>query len=287
MISDTFIRAFLSTPDPVAFRVFGLEIRWYAVCIVIGMILAVILMMKRTPLYGISPADKVLDYVLWVIPIGVIGARIYYCIFEWERYKSNPISILYIHQGGLAIHGGLILGIATAIILVRHWKHSPLAWLDLTAPGIAIGQAVGRWGNYFNSEAHGTETTLPWAIEVGGKLVHPTFLYESIWCLLLCIGLCIFEKKRKKRFNGQIILLYAIIYSIERFFVEGLRTDSLWIGSLRQAQVISVCIIVCCGAAYILLKKRSEKKEQKAAAEGEAGVETTEIKTEAPKEEKE
>ncbi len=270
MALNAFARAFLSVPDPIAFRIFGLEIRWYAICIVVGMIGAVLIMMKRTPLYGISPADKVLDFVLWVIPVGVVGARLYYCLFEWDRYKGDPISILYIHQGGLAIHGGLIFGIITAIILVRRWKQSPLAWLDLAAPGIAIGQAIGRWGNYFNSEAHGTETTLPWAIEVNGQMVHPTFLYESIWCLLLCIGLCIFEKKRKKRFNGQIILLYAIFYSIERFFVEGLRTDSLWIGSLRQAQVISVCIVICCGAGYFFLKKRSEKKAEEAAKAAEA-----------------
>ena len=151
---------------------------------------------------------------------------------------------------------------------MRHWKQSALKWLDLAGPSIALGQALGRWGNYFNSEAHGTPTTLPWAILADGELVHPTFLYESIWCLLLCIGLCIFEKKRKKSFDGQIIMLYAILYSVERFFVEGLRTDSLWIGSLRQAQVISVCIIVLCIIGYIFLKKRGEKlsaKEQEAA----------------------
>ena len=158
--------------------------------------------------------------------------------------------------------------------MAKRWKHSPLKWLDLVAPGIAIGQALGRWGNYFNSEAHGTPTTLPWAILVDGELVHPTFLYESIWCLLLCIGLCIFEKKRKKRFDGQIILLYAIFYSIERFFVEGLRTDSLWIGSLRQAQVISVCIIVICGALYLILKKRSEKEAEEVEAASEEKAET-------------
>ena len=252
---------FLPVPDPVAFRIFGFEIRWYALCIVAGIIAAVLLCMRRAHIYGIEPKDRVLDMVLWAVPLGIVGARLYYCAFEWERYKSDPISILYIHQGGLAIHGGLIVGLATAFIIARRWKHSPLKWLDLVAPGIALGQALGRWGNYFNSEAHGTPTTLPWAILVDGELVHPTFLYESIWCLLLCIGLCVFEKKRKKRFDGQIIFLYAIFYSIERFFVEGLRTDSLWIGSLRQAQVISACIIVLCGAGYFILKKRSEKKQ--------------------------
>lgn len=253
--------SFLPVPDPIAFRIGGLEIRWYGICIVIGMIAAVVLCMKRTPRYGIYPPDRVLDFVLWVIPIGVVGARLYYCLFEWDQYKDNPISVLYIHQGGLAIHGGLIFGIATAIILVKHWKQSPLKWLDLAAPGIAIGQAIGRWGNYFNSEAHGTATTLPWAIEADGQLVHPTFLYESIWCLLLCIFLVVYEKRRRKPFDGQIIMLYAILYSLERFFVEGLRTDSLWIGSLRQAQVISICIFVLGIAGYFILKSRGRKAE--------------------------
>ena len=259
-------RTFLPVPDPVAFRVFGYEIRWYGICIVLGIIAAVILCTKRTELYDIRPSDRVLDMVLWVVPTGVIGARLYYCLFEWENYKDNPISILYIHEGGLAIHGALIFGLTTAFLVSRHWKQSPIKWMDLIAPGIAIGQAFGRWGNYFNSEAHGTPTTLPWAIEVDGQMVHPTFLYESIWCLLLCIGLCIFEKKRKKRFDGQIFCLYVIFYSIERFFVEGLRTDSLWIGSLRQAQVISVCAVVLGIIAYVLLKKRGEKPQKAAEA---------------------
>ena len=263
------MKSFLPVPDPVAFKVFGFEIRWYAICIVLGIIAAVIICEKRTDLYGIRPKDKVLDLVLWVIPIGVVGARLYYCLFEWENYKDDPISILYIHQGGLAIHGGLLFGIATAIIVTRRWKDDPVKWLDIIAPGIAIGQAIGRWGNYFNSEAHGTPTDLPWAIEVDGQLVHPTFLYESLWCLLLCIGLCIFEKKRKKRFDGQIFCLYVIIYSVERFFVEGLRTDSLWIGPLRQAQVISVCCVVLGIAGYVLLKKRSLKIEKQEAQKDE------------------
>ena len=252
--------SFLPVPNPIAFKIFGLEIRWYAICIVLGIIAAVILCMKRTPIYGIEPEDRVLDMVLWVIPIGVVGARLYYCLFEWDSYKDDPISILYIHQGGLAIHGGLIFGLITAAIIAKKWGHGILKWMDLIAPGIAIGQAIGRWGNYFNSEAHGTPTTLPWAIEVNGELVHPTFLYESIWCLLLCIFLCVFEKKRKKAFDGQIICLYVILYSVERYFVEGLRTDSLWIGPFRQAQVFSICAfvlgIVCC----FVLRSRGRKK---------------------------
>ena len=251
--------SFLPVPDPIAFKIFGLEIRWYAICIVIGMIAAVILCMRRTPLYSIEPKDRVLDMVLWVIPIGVVGARLYYCLFEWDSYKDDPISILYIHQGGLAIHGGLIFGLITAAIIAKKWGHGILKWMDLIAPGIAIGQAIGRWGNYFNSEAHGTPTTLPWAIEVNGELVHPTFLYESIWCMLLCIFLCVFEKKRKKAFDGQIICLYVILYSVERYFVEGLRTDSLWIGPFRQAQVFSICAFVLGIIFYFVLKARAQK----------------------------
>ena len=254
------MKSFLPVPDPIAFRVFGLEVRWYAISLVVAIIAAVIVMYWRAPKYGVTPRDRVLDFVLWVVPIGVIGCRTYYVIFEWEKYKGDFWSVFKIWEGGIAIHGGLIFGITTAIILVRHWKQSPLKWLDLVAPALALAQSIGRWGNYFNSEAHGTPTTLPWAIEVNGELVHPTFLYASIWDFLLFLLLLWIEMSGRRKFDGQLILTHLMVYSFGRFFNEGLRTDSLMIGSLRQAQVISVCIFVFALLLYIFLAKRAKKK---------------------------
>ena len=257
------IRCFLPVPEPVAFKVFGLEIRWYAILLVLGIIAGVTVMYLRAPKYGIQPSDRVIDLALWVIPIGVIGCRIYYVIFEWEQYKNDLISILYIHKGGIAIHGGLIFGITTIILVTRHWKQSPAKWLDLLAPGLALAQCIGRWGNYFNSEAHGGPTDLPWAIEVDGQMVHPTFLYESIWCLLLFIFLMWVEKKGLKKYDGQLIVLHLMIYSFERFWVEQLRTDNLMIFGLRQACIISACIFVVCFVLNIILVNRAKKKAEK------------------------
>ena len=155
------------------------------------------------------------------------------------------------------MHGGLILGLATAALLCYFWKVRPLNLMDLCAPGIALAQSIGRWGNYFNSEAHGGPTDLPWAVIINGESYHPTFLYESIWCFILFFILLYVDKHRD--FEGQVVLLYGILYSLERFFVEALRTDSLMIGPFKQAQVLSLCIIIVCVIFYIILKRRSDR----------------------------
>jgi phosphatidylglycerol:prolipoprotein diacylglycerol transferase len=263
----------LGQPDRVAFTVFGLDIMWYAICIVVGMVCGSAVACARAPRYGIN-SDRYLDILLYALPSSIIGARAYYVLFEWGFYREHPDQILNIRAGGLAIHGGLIVAIAVAIFLVRRWKLDPFTVLDLAAPGIALGQAIGRWGNYFNQEAHGGHTDLPWAIIVDGDTVHPTFLYESIWCLLLCLFLLWLEKSGKKKFDGQLILLYVILYSAERFFVEGLRTDSLMIGPLRQAQVISLCCIVGALILWVPFKKRFDKKAAAAEAAPGTAVET-------------
>jgi len=261
--------AFLPVPNRVAFTVFGLDIMWYAIMLVSGMICGTILDYKRAPKKGLS-SDMVLDLVLYCVPAGVIGSRIYYVAFEWENYKNNLKDIINIRNGGLAIHGGLLFGLGLMVFLVLRKKQNFIDWLDIAVPGIALAQAIGRWGNYFNSEAHGTPTDLPWAIECQGELVHPTFLYESVWCLLLCIFLCWFDNRNIRKgtgFKGQIFCLYGILYSVERFFVEGLRTDSLYLDAertIKQAQVISASIIVAGIILYFALKKVKwpEKKEE-------------------------
>ncbi|MBC6679485.1 prolipoprotein diacylglyceryl transferase [Zhenpiania hominis] len=244
-------------PNPVAFTVFGIEVRWYGVLIALGMVLATLLTYKRAPRHGLEP-DRVLDFILICIPVGIIGARLYYVVFNWSMYEGDFLKIINLRLGGLAIHGGLIFGIAAAVILCAVWKIRPLNVMDLAVPGVALAQAIGRWGNYFNSEAHGGPTDLPWAVMVNGQTYHPTFLYESIWCFLLFLFLIYMDNHR--RFEGQIFLLYGILYSVERFFVEALRTDSLMIGPFKQAQVLSLSVIIVFTIAYVILYKYWKKK---------------------------
>lgn len=247
----------MPVPNPVAFTIFGIDIMWYGILICIGMLLATFITYKRAPRHGIE-SDKVLDYVLVCIPAGIIGARLYYVVFNWNYYAGDFHRIIDIRSGGLAIHGGLLFGLGAAVILCFIWKIRPLNVLDLVIPSVALAQSIGRWGNYFNSEAHGGPTDLPWAVMIDGVPCHPTFLYESIWCLLLFIFLSYMDKHR--RFEGQIILLYGMLYSLERFFVEALRTDSLMIGPFKQAQVLSMTLIIICAAAYAILSKRNKTK---------------------------
>ncbi len=228
-------------PDPIAFTIFGIDIRWYGILIACGMLLAVLISCKRAPRHGITDED-VLDIAIWMLPIGVIGARVYYVIFNLDYYKTLS-SMLDIRSGGLAIHGGLIFSAITIYVICRRKKIDTLNVFDLFIPTVALAQSIGRWGNYFNGEAHGGPTDLPWGIMVDGVRVHPTFLYESIWNFLSFIFLVWFSRK-KSYANGQTIALYCIFYSLERFLVEALRTDSLMIGPFKQAQVISVCAII-------------------------------------------
>jgi phosphatidylglycerol:prolipoprotein diacylglycerol transferase len=247
----------MPVPNPVAFTVFGMDVMWYGVLISLGMVLAVLISYKRAPRHGIEP-DKVLDFILICIPLGIIGARLYYVVFNWSYYAGDFMKIINIRSGGLAIHGGLLFGLGAAVILCLIWKIRPLNVLDLVIPTVALAQSIGRWGNYFNSEAHGGPTDLPWAVMIDGVPCHPTFLYESIWCFLLFIFLLWMDNHRK--FEGQIFLLYGMLYSVERFFVEALRTDSLMIGPFKQAQVLSMTLIILCAAAYVILRRKNKSK---------------------------
>lgn len=243
--------------DPVAFNLFGISIRWYGILISFGMILATLIIMKRSRNYGIHP-DRMLDIILFVIPVGIIGARLYYVLFNWEYYKGDFIQIINIRAGGLAIHGGLIAGIIMAIVLCAFWNIRFLKVIDLAMPGVVLAQAIGRWGNFFNQEAYGTPTDLPWAIVVNGQHVHPTFLYESIWNLGLFFFLLWFEKRRK--YDGQIFLLYVMLYSLARFFIEGLRIDSLMLGPFRVAQLLSAAVFIISLILLFMNRRRMNKR---------------------------
>ena len=249
---------FMVSPGRVAFTLFGLDVMWYGLLIGCGFLIATLISYKRAPLHQVKP-DFILDLVIWMIPSAIVGARAYYVIFEWKnRFADDWTKIFDIRSGGLAIHGGLILCFTVGYFVCRYYKQSFIRTADLVAAVIPLAQAIGRWGNFFNEEAHGVATDLPWAQIIDGVGYHPTFLYESLWCLMLCIFLLWFDNHHRK-FDGQIICLYAMLYSVERFFVEGLRTDSLMLGFLRQAQLISLGIFIGGLVLYIILKKRNKE----------------------------
>jgi prolipoprotein diacylglyceryl transferase len=242
--------------DPVAFSIFGLEVRWYGLLIAIAVMIGTLIAAKEAGRKGIKE-ETLIDFLLFAVPVAIISARLYYVIFSWSYYSSNPGQILNIRGGGLAIHGAVIGGALVAIIFTRIKKLRFWTLADVVAPSLILGQAIGRWGNFANQEAHGGPTDLPWGIMVDGVKVHPTFLYESIWNLLVFLFLIWYRKKSKV--EGEIFLLYVILYSVARFFIEGLRTDSLMLGPIRVAQLISVLTIAVGGAVLYNRKKAAEK----------------------------
>lgn len=233
--------------NPVAFNLFGLDIRWYGILISLGMIIGIILTSYTCKLKEISH-DNMMDIVLIALPAAIIGARLYYVLFNLGYYGKNPSEIINIRQGGLAIHGGVLFAVVAGYIYSRKKKIPFLKYADAAAPSIIIAQALGRWGNFFNQEAHGGEVTydfikhFPIFIQKGmfidGTYYHPTFLYESIWNILVFIIL-IFLIRRVK-IDGAIFFTYVGLYSIGRFIIEGLRTDSLMLGPIRVAQLVSL-----------------------------------------------
>ncbi|MFR4163218.1 MAG: prolipoprotein diacylglyceryl transferase [Paraclostridium sordellii] len=245
--------------DRVAFTIFGIDVMWYGILMAIGMILGTLIALKEAKRVGIKE-DNILDLAIIAIPVGLICARLYYVIFNWEYYASNPSQVFNFRGGGMAIHGALIGGVLAGYLFSRYKKINFFKLADTVIIGMPLAQAIGRWGNFINKEAHGGPTNLPWGIMVDGVKVHPTFLYESIWDFGIFVFLWMFRKK--KSYEGQIIVLYAILYSLGRFFIEGLRTDSLMIGPLRMAQVISLLGVIGGLIAHIYLSKKSKINRQ-------------------------
>ncbi|CEO10625.1 prolipoprotein diacylglyceryl transferase [[Clostridium] sordellii] len=245
--------------DRVAFTIFGIDVMWYGILMAIGMILGTLIALKEAKRVGIKE-DNILDLAIIAIPVGLICARLYYVIFNWEYYASNPSQVFNFRGGGMAIHGALIGGVLAGYLFSRYKKINFFKLADTVIIGMPLAQAIGRWGNFINKEAHGGPTNLPWGIIVDGVKVHPTFLYESIWDFGIFVFLWMFRKK--KSYEGQIIVLYAILYSLGRFFIEGLRTDSLMIGPLRMAQVISLVGVIGGLIAHIYLSKKSKINRQ-------------------------
>ncbi len=242
-------------PDPVAFTVFGKDIYWYGIIIACGFVLAAIYMMRRAKAFGITD-DDVLDMLLWAVPVGIVCARAYYCIFYWDLFRDNPVSVLYIWEGGLAIYGGVIGGALTLLIVAKVKKLPAPVLLDVAALGAIIGQFCGRWGNFMNREAHGavTDSFLKMGLQnAAGEVIyyHPTFLYESVWNLIGFIGLHFYVRRR--RFDGEIFVLYMTWYGLGRVWIEGLRTDSLYLFStgIRVSQLLAG-VFFAAGMAILL-----------------------------------
>lgn len=252
--------------DPVAFEIFGIAIRWYGILLSAGILAGILLAYNEAKRLGHDP-EYIIDLALWCVPMAVIGARLYYVIFEWEYYRGDIFKMINIREGGLAIHGALIAAVLTGYIFTRVRKVNFWETADIAAPSIILGQAIGRWGNFVNQEAHGGPTDLPWGIMVDGVKVHPTFLYESLWNLGVFIFLLAYRKKKKA--EGEVFLLYGILYSIGRFWIEGLRTDSLMFMGMRTAQLVSAATIAGFSALLFYRRKRKgpETEVQKSSVE--------------------
>jgi len=294
--------------DRIAFTVFGINVNWYGLIITCGMILAVLLALHHAKIERVK-SDDVIDFALYFIIFGVIGARLYYVIMEFDRYLVTDgtfiqnlgktlYNVIAVWNGGLAIYGGIIAGAITAYVMARIKKIRFPVVADLAGPSIFVGQIIGRWGNFVNVEAFGAETDLPFRMGVlksvndgasfySEMYVHPTFLYESLWNLIgLVLVLLLFKKKK---FHGQIFLIYMTWYGFGRMLIEGLRADSLYIGSIRVSQLVGF-LTFAAGLAMLILnlyriktgkqapcKRAAVRADGNISSAGEAAAETAEI----------
>lgn len=266
--------------DRIALDLEFIQIYWYSLFIFFGILVATFVILKECKRQNINE-DFIVNLIFYTVIFGLIGARLYYVCFNLDYYLKYPLEILEIWNGGLAIHGGIIAGLLCIFIYCKKYNAKLLKLLDIVVVGLIIGQAIGRWGNFFNQEAYGAITTLEnlqklgipdFIIDgmyIGGAYRQPAFLYESIWCLAGFIALLIVRHYRYLK-TGQLTGVYLIWYSVGRFFIEGMRTDSLMLGSLKMAQVISivgiiigVMMLILCrkGSRFDNLYKEAEKKE--------------------------
>jgi phosphatidylglycerol:prolipoprotein diacylglycerol transferase len=261
-----------ASPGPTLIQLGPITIRWYGLLIASAVLIGVTLSQYLAKRRNVDP-NIIGDLAIWLVIGAIPAARLYYVLFEWEQYSKHPEQIIAIWQGGIAIHGAILGGLLATIIFSRINKISIWLLADLVVPSLILGQAIGRWGNFFNSEAFGRPTDLPWKLYippqqrppgyVNYEYFHPTFLYESLWNLMVfTILMTLFFRDLKRRQHlkvGTIALVYMVTYSMGRFWIEGLRTDSLMLGPLRIAQVVSLSEITLglIGLAWLYLWRRS------------------------------
>ncbi len=254
--------------NPVLINIGPLEIRWYSVLLLIAFGLGLFLIFKESNKFHIDK-DYLFNLIFWTIIFGLLGARIYYVLFNIQEYSSNWLEIFKIWHGGLAIHGGIIVGALTIIIMTKKYNVNIFKITDIFVPSLILGQAIGRWGNFFNGEAHGAATTLEnlkslhipnFIIEgmnINGVYYQPTFLYESLLCLAGFIIIILLRHFLKLK-NGQLTAIYLIIYGLIRFFIESSRTDSLMLGNLKIAQIISILFVLGGIFLFLLRQKKTD-----------------------------
>ncbi|BDR55815.1 prolipoprotein diacylglyceryl transferase [Xylocopilactobacillus apis] len=259
----------LETLNPIFGNFFGLEIRWYGVIITSGIVIAFLMALREGRRVGL-PDDTFYDILLLAVPLSIVGARIYYVAFDWKNYQHDLLAIFDIRQGGIAIYGGLITGLLVIYLYCRHKKLNMWQILDVVTPGVLLAQAMGRWGNFMNQEAHGEITTrafleslhLPNFIidqmKINGVYYQPTFLYESLWSLIGVIIILALRHRKQLFKQGEIALTYVIWYSVGRFFIEGMRTDSLMFGTMRVSQVLALILVL--GSGLLIIVRRKNRK---------------------------
>lgn len=252
--------------NPVLLQIGSVEIRWYSILIFIAVALGFILAIVEAKKFKIS-GDYMFNMLFWVVIAGLIGARLYYVFFNWSYYQADPISILKFWEGGLAIHGGILGGFLALVLYCKKYGVRVFKMTDIISVPLLLGQAIGRWGNFFNGEAHGVATTLAHlqelhipnfiieGMEIGGIYYQPTFLYESLWCLLGVIVLLIVRRLKYLKV-GQLTCIYFMWYGVGRFFIESMRTDSLMFGGFRVAQVVSIVLFVVSLIAFMILSRK-------------------------------
>jgi phosphatidylglycerol:prolipoprotein diacylglycerol transferase len=246
---------------PASFTLFGHSVYFYGVLIGLGFLLGITFAAKRAKRFGLEE-DDVYDVMIWAIPCAILGARLYYVLFQWDYYARHLDELFAVWNGGLAIYGGIIAGALTAYLVCRRKKIPFPAMLDCLCFGLLVGQIIGRWGNFMNREAFGGETTAfcrmgLTAPDGSTVYVHPTFLYQSLWNLGVLLFLLWFEKSGRRRFDGHCVTLYFLLYGLGRFWIEGLRADSLYLGQtgIRVSQLLSL-VLVLSAAAVLLIKHR-------------------------------
>jgi phosphatidylglycerol---prolipoprotein diacylglyceryl transferase len=264
----------MHSPGAIAFQLGPLPlvgtivIRWYGILMALSIVVALWLCHRQARKEKL-PADDIISVGQWAILAGLVGARLYEVIFNWDYYGVYPRKIFAVWEGGLAIHGGLIVGPLVGVLLAWYWKVPILRGLDVTAPSFAIGQAIGRWGNFFNEEAFGQPTNLPWKLYISPQhrppgytqfdYFHPAFLYESVWDLAMFILLVVWLRPRLRDQPGALFFAYIGVYSIGRFLIEGIRLDSFWVGPFRVAQLASLLGVIVAVVGLAWTRHRAQR----------------------------